>query len=96
VVFDPAARQAAKLFTELGYGSLPVCIAKTPLSLSHDPKLIGRPEGFTLPVREVRLAAGAGYLVAVTGDIITMPGLPSRPLGVGVDVDADGRITGLR
>lgn len=96
VAFDPAARQAAKLFTDLGYGKLPICIAKTPLSLSHDPKLIGSPRGFTLPVRDVRLAAGAGYLVAITGDIIAMPGLPSRPLGVGVDVEPDGRIRGLR
>jgi formate--tetrahydrofolate ligase len=96
VAFEREAAAAADRFTAMGYGALPVCIAKTPLSLSHDPKRIGVPEAFVLPVRDLRLAAGAGYLVALTGDVITMPGLPSRPLGAGVDVAPDGTIRGLR
>jgi formyltetrahydrofolate synthetase len=70
-------------------------MAKTHLSLSHDPKLMGRPEGFTVPVREVRLSAGAGFLYALCGTMSTMPGLPSVPAGAKVDIDAQGRIIGL-
>lgn len=96
VSYEPAAKRALARYADLGYGSLPVCVAKTPLSLSHDPKLVGRPRGFVLPVREVRLQAGAGYLVPVAGEISTMPGLPSRPIGIEIDLDPSGRIVGLR
>ena len=89
-----ACRSLAR-FTEIGYGSLPVCMAKSHLSLSHDPDLKGRPTGWTLPVRDVRLSAGAGFLYALCGDIMTMPGLPSHPAGENVDIDADGNIVGL-
>lgn len=93
-VTAPAMAQIER-FTELGYGKLPVIMAKTPASLSHDPTLKGRPSGFTVPVREVRLSAGAGFLYALCGDIMTMPGLPLRPAFMNIDVDADGRVTGL-
>jgi len=89
------ARRSLARFTEIGYGSLPVCMAKSHLSLSHDPDLKGRPTGWTLPVRDVRLSAGAGFLYALCGDIMTMPGLPSHPAGENVDIDADGNIVGL-
>jgi formate--tetrahydrofolate ligase len=89
-----ALRSLAR-FTAMGYGSLPVCMAKSHLSLSHDPDLKGAPKGWTLPVRDVRLSAGAGFLYALCGDIMTMPGLPSRPAGEKVDIDADGNIVGL-
>ena len=81
--------------TEMGYGDLPVCIAKTQYSFSDNAKLIGAPTGFTMEVREVRLAAGAGFVVVICGNIMTMPGLPKKPAAVGIDVDADGKITGL-
>ena len=80
----------------LGHGRLPVCIAKTPFSLSHDPLLGPNPRGFRLPVREVRLHAGAGYVAAWTGETVLMPGLPERPAAEDVDVGPDGRIVGLR
>jgi len=89
------ARRSLARFTEIGYGQLPVCMAKSHLSLSHDPDLKGRPTGWTLPVRDVRLSAGAGFLYALCGDIMTMPGLPSHPAGENVDIDADGNIVGL-
>ena len=79
----------------LGYGALPICMAKTQSSLSHDPALKGRPTGFRVPIRDARLFAGAGFVTAYCGDMRTMPGLPSRPNGEGVDIDADGRIVGL-
>jgi len=78
-VFTPAAERSLKKFAEIGYGDLPVCMAKTQYSLSDNPKLLGRPEGFTVTIREVRLSAGAGFIVALTGDIMTMPGLPRIP-----------------
>jgi formate--tetrahydrofolate ligase len=90
-----AAAQLEDL-TALGHGRLPVCMAKTPYSFSHDPHLGPNPRGFRLPVREVRLFAGAGYVTALTGEIVLMPGLPERPAAEDVDVDADGRIVGLR
>lgn len=90
----PAAREIRHL-TELGMGSCPVCIAKTQYSLSDDPKLLGRPEDFTLHVREIYPSAGAGFVVAVTGNIMTMPGLPKVPAANNIDVTDDGRITGL-
>jgi formate--tetrahydrofolate ligase len=79
----------------MGEGHLPVCIAKTHLSLTDDPSRFGRPSGFTVTVREVRLSAGAGYIVCLTGELMTMPGLPKEPASRRVVVHADGRITGL-
>ncbi len=95
VTWDPTALLALDRFVEAGYGQLPVCIAKSHLSLSHDPGLRGAPTGFTLPVREVRLAAGAGYLSVLTGAVATMPGLPAHPRLLELDVDLDGSVIGL-
>ncbi len=95
VDFAPAATKALAGFESLGYGHLPVCVAKTHLSLSHDPNLKGRPTGFRLPVRDVRLAAGAGFIYPLAGDMRTMPGLPSHPAGEKIDIDADGNVVGL-
>ncbi len=95
VDFAPAAARALAEYDRLGYSHLPVCIAKTHLSMSHDPSLLGRPSGFRVPIREVRLAAGAGFIYPLAGDMRTMPGLPSRPAGENVDIDADGRAVGL-
>ncbi|MEZ6014312.1 MAG: formate--tetrahydrofolate ligase [Planctomycetota bacterium] len=95
VSFEPAARKTLARFEEQGFGHLPVCVAKTQYSLSHDPKLKGRPSGFTFPVREARLSAGAGFVVVLAGSIMTMPGLGRTPGYKRVDVDADGRVTGL-
>lgn len=91
----PAAEQAIAAIERLGYGHVPVCMAKTQSSLSHDPQLKGRPTGWRLPVRDLRLFAGAGFATAYCGDMMTMPGLPSHPAGEDVDIDADGRIVGL-
>lgn len=93
-ILPEAARQLA-LYSRLGYASLPVCIAKTQYSLSHDPLLLGRPTGFRIPIREVRLAAGAGFLYALAGQIQTMPGLPSQPAAFRISVDPDGTIRNL-
>jgi formate--tetrahydrofolate ligase len=90
-----AASQIGEL-EQLGHGRLPVCVAKTPFSFSHDPLLGPNPRGFRLPVREVRLAAGAGFVTAVTGDVQLMPGLPARPAAEDIDLDGDGRVVGLR
>nr|MBI3614017.1 formate--tetrahydrofolate ligase [Nitrospirota bacterium] len=80
----------------LGFGRFPVCMAKTPLSLSHDPTLKGRPTGFTLPIKELRISAGAGFLTAVCSGIQLMPGLPKKPAGERMDLDSDtGEIVGL-
>ena len=95
VNYSAAASKTLAELTELGYGDLPVCIAKTQYSFSDNAKLIGAPTGFTMEVREVRLAAGAGFVVVICGSIMTMPGLPKKPAAVGIDVDADGKITGL-
>ncbi len=91
----PAARKALALYEELGFGHLPVCMAKTQYSLSHDAALRGRPSGFRVPIREVRLSAGAGFITPLVGEMRTMPGLPSRPGGEKIDIDADGNIVGL-
>ena len=91
----PAARKALTLYEELGFGSLPVCMAKTQYSLSHDAALKGRPRGFRVPIREVRLSAGAGFITPLVGEMRTMPGLPSRPGGEKIDIDADGNVVGL-
>ena len=93
--FSAAASKTLAELTEMGYGDLPVCIAKTQYSFSDNAKLTGAPTGFTMEVREVRLAAGAGFVVVICGSIMTMPGLPKKPAAVGIDVDADGKITGL-
>ena len=91
----PAAKKQIDTLTELGFGGLPVCIAKTQYSFSDDPKLLGAPEGFTVTVKNVKVSAGAGFIVVLTGDIMTMPGLPKSPAAERIDVDANGRITGL-
>ncbi len=95
VEFLPAASKDLDKLTALGFGHFPVCIAKTQYSLSDNPALIGRPIGFRITVKSVRLSAGAGFVVALTGDIMTMPGLPKTPAAENIDIDADGRITGL-
>ncbi len=95
VEFDSAALKKLKIFEENGYGKLPVCIAKTQNSISHDPKLIGAPAGYTFPVRDVQLYAGAGFVVALAGDIMTMPGLPKAPAALDINVDDNGVISGL-
>lgn len=91
----PGAAAKFRKARKLGYGSLPLCMAKTQDSLSDNPKLRGRPKGFTLTVRDVEIAAGAGFLVALTGDIVRMPGLPERPAAERIDVDSASQITGL-
>jgi len=95
VNFTKEAQVAIKKYTELGYSGLPVCMAKTQYSLTDDQNVLGRPTGFKITVREVRLSAGAGFLVAITGAIMTMPGLPKRPAALRMDIDAEGKITGL-
>ena len=95
VRYTPEAEADLKRVHELGYDDLLVCMAKTQHSLSDDPALFGYPEGFTMTVREVRISAGAGFIVPITGKIMTMPGLPKVPAAEGVDVDEFGRITGL-
>ena len=95
VTFLPAAKRQLAQLTALGFGALPVCIAKTQYSFSDDPTKRGAPEGFTVTVRQLRVSAGAGFVVALTGDILTMPGLPRVPAAEQIDVTDDGRITGL-
>lgn len=95
VDFQPAAAKALLQFEEMGYGNLPVCMAKTQYSLSDNPKLLARPEGFRITVREAALSAGAGFVVALTGDIMTMPGLPKTPTAANMDVDENENIEGL-
>ncbi len=91
----PAAQKQIDELTKLGYGGLPVCIAKTQYSFSDDPTKLGAPEGFTVTVKNVKVAAGAGFIVVLTGDIMTMPGLPKTPAAEKIDVDENGRISGL-
>ena len=91
----PEAAEKIREFVDKGYGNLPICIAKTQYSLSDDPKKLGNPEGFTLTVRDCFLSAGAGYLVILTGTIVTMPGLPPHPAAMDIDIDNNGVITGL-
>ncbi len=95
VSFSSEALKTIKKLTDLGFGNVPVCIAKTQYSLSDDPKLLGRPEGFTLNVRECYISAGAGFLVVLTGAVMTMPGLPKNPAAYSIDVNEEGKITGL-
>ena len=95
VLYTKGAEKAIRDITALGFGNLPICIAKTQYSLSDNPSLLGAPEGFEITVRDVKLSAGAGFVVALTGDIMTMPGLPKVPAAMGMDIDTDGKITGL-
>ena len=95
VVLTPAAKKQVKQLTDLGFGDLPICMAKTQYSFSDDAGLLGAPKGFQVTVRNLKVSAGAGFLVALTGDIMTMPGLPKVPSAEKIDVDEDGRITGL-
>lgn len=95
VQYDSAAEKELKHIEEMGFRNVPVCIAKTPVSFSDDPAKLGAPTGFTLHVRDVRISAGAGFVVVLTGKVMTMPGLPKRPAAELIDVDDDGNITGL-
>ena len=95
VDFLPAAAKELEKLEALGFGSLPVCIAKTQYSFSDNPALLGRPSGFRITVKSIRLSAGAGFVVVLTGDIMTMPGLPRVPAAESIDVDENGRISGL-
>lgn len=95
VNYTPEAEKSIAKFTELGYDQLPICMAKTQYSLSDDQTKLGRPRDFDITVREVRLSAGAGFLVCLTGAIMTMPGLPKRPAACNIDIDENGKITGL-
>ena len=95
VVFTSNAEKAISEIEKLGKDKLPICVAKTQYSLSDDPQKLGSPKGFTLTVRDVRLSAGAGFIVALTGDIMTMPGLPKQPAAYIIDVDDDGNVSGL-
>ena len=95
VNYSAAAEKSITELTSLGFDKTPICIAKTQYSLSDDPSKIGRPTGFMITVKEIRVSAGAGFLVATTGDIMTMPGLPKRPAAESIDIDNEGRVTGL-
>lgn len=94
-VLTAGAKKQAQKLVELGFGDLPICMAKTQYSFSDDPSLLGAPEGFDVTVRNLKVSAGAGFIVALTGDIMTMPGLPKVPAAENIDVTADGKITGL-
>jgi len=91
----PKARKQMEQLTELGFGKLPICMAKTQYSFSDNPALLGAPKGFTVTVRNLKVSAGAGFIVALTGDIMTMPGLPKVPAAEKIDVDENGKISGL-
>ena len=95
VEYSTLAEKKIKMFTKAGYDKLPICMAKTHLSLSHDPKLKGRPEGFTVTIRDIKASVGAGFLYALCGEMRTMPGLPSVPAGTKVDIDKKGNVVGL-
>ncbi len=95
ISISPNAEKQIKKLETLGFGSLPVCIAKTQYSFSDDPKKLGAPEHFTVTVKNVKVSAGAGFIVALTGDIMTMPGLPKNPVAENIDVDENGKISGL-
>jgi Formate--tetrahydrofolate ligase. len=95
VEFTKEAIKDLKNIEKLGLSHLPVCIAKTQYSLSDDPKLLGRPKGFNITVKRLNISAGAGFIVVMTGDILTMPGLPKSPAAEKMDIDEEGKITGL-
>ena len=95
VIFTDEARAQLERLTAMGFSGLPVCIAKTQYSFSDDKTKLGAPVDFDITVRSLRVSAGAGFIVALTGDILTMPGLPKRPAAEGIDVDENGKISGL-
>jgi formate--tetrahydrofolate ligase len=95
VDFTPGAAKKLADYEALGYGCFPICMAKAQYSLSADAALKGRPTGFALPIRDVRLSAGAGFVTPLCGDMRTMPGLPSKPAGNAIDIDANGDVVGL-
>ncbi|HAH87465.1 MAG TPA: formate--tetrahydrofolate ligase, partial [Armatimonadetes bacterium] len=95
IIFTDEADKNIEQLERLGFGGLPICMAKTQYSLSDDPSLLGRPEGFKITVKDIKVSAGAGFIVAYTGRIMTMPGLPKSPAAEHIDVDSTGIITGL-
>jgi len=95
VDYAPLAERKIEMFTKWGLDKLPICMAKTHLSLTHDPAIKGRPRGFRIPIRDVRPSVGAGFLYPLLGEMSTMPGLPSRPAAVDVDIDEQGTTVGL-
>lgn len=95
VNYSPEAQKAIAKIEDMGYGNLPVCMAKTQYSLSDDKDKLGRPEGFEISIRDVYISAGAGFVVVLTGNVMTMPGLPKHPAAYDIDVTDDGKITGL-
>jgi formate--tetrahydrofolate ligase len=95
IELTPAAQKSLKLYESMGFGNLPICMAKTQYSISHDASLKGAPKGFTVPIREIRLSAGAGFVTPLCGEMRTMPGLPSKPGGEKIDIDAEGNVVGL-
>jgi formate--tetrahydrofolate ligase len=95
IELTPAAQKSLKLYESMGFGKLPICMAKTQYSISHDAALKGAPKGFTVPIREIRLSAGAGFVTPLCGEMRTMPGLPSKPGGEKIDIDAEGNVVGL-
>ena len=95
VVYDKAVQTQIDRLEALGFGTMPVCMAKNQYSLSDDPTLLGRPTDFSIHIRDVYVSAGAGFVVAITGTVMTMPGLPKVPAAERIDVDEEGKITGL-
>jgi len=95
VDFSAKASKEIANFEKMGFGNLPICMAKNQYSLTDDPKVLGRPTGFKITIRDITISAGAGFLVALTGDIMKMPGLPKVPAAENIDVDVDGKIKGL-
>ena len=95
IEFTKKAKNKIKKYTEQGLSQLPICVAKTQYSLSDQASLLGRPTGFTVKINDIIPSAGAGFLVAISGDIMRVPGLPKRPAAVNMDIDKDGKITGL-
>jgi formate--tetrahydrofolate ligase len=95
VEITPEAREEIARLTDLGFGDLPICVAKTQYSFSDDPKKLGAPDGFTVTIRKVKVSAGAGFVVVLTGAIMTMPGLPKSPAAERITIDEKGRISGL-
>lgn len=95
VDYSSLAEEKIKLYTKLGYDKFPLCMAKTHLSLSHDPNLKGRPKNFRIPIRDINASVGAGFLYPLLGEMRTMPGLPSDPAGAHIDIDENGNVIGL-
>ena len=95
IELSEGASESLETLKTWGLGSIPVCMAKTQYSFSHDPRSLGSPSGFTLPIREIRVNAGAGFVVAVCGSMMTMPGLPSRPAASDMDMNEEGELTGV-